>query len=115
MGGNFYEAGGSTRSPDDVLRPPGLWAADGRSGAGGGVAGAIGRTGAAGPVTTSKSPSELGRDMTDLLGWRPPPWRHFGTWLPKTQKPPRVGGVGWVTRMRDPRPPMCTDGNKIGH
>jgi len=52
MGGNFYEAGGSTRPLDGAMRAPGLWAADGRSEAGLGdcVAGAIGRTGAAGPV-----------------------------------------------------------------
>jgi hypothetical protein len=100
MGGNFYEAGGSTRPLDGAMRAPGLWAADGRSGAGGGVAGAIGRTGAAGPVTTSKSPSELGRDMTDLLGWRPPLGDISGRGLPKAQKPPRVGGFGWVTLMR---------------
>jgi len=67
MGGNFYEAGGSAPLLAGAVRPPGLWAADGRSGAEDGAAGAIGLTGAAGPVTTSKSPSELGRDMSDLL------------------------------------------------
>jgi hypothetical protein len=33
----------------------------------GGIAGAIRRIGAGGPVTTSKSPRELGRDIADLL------------------------------------------------
>jgi hypothetical protein len=69
MGGNFYEAGASAWPLTGARPPPALLAADGRCGAEAGfgacVAGAIGRTGAAGPVTTSKSPSELGRDMTD--------------------------------------------------
>src|SRR3954449_9919773 len=45
-------------------------------GGGGGGAGR-GGAGAAGPVTTSKSASELGRDMTDLLCWRPLPLTTF--------------------------------------
>src|SRR3954453_16677410 len=104
MGGNFYDGGGSAWPPDGAMRAPGLWAADGRSGAEAGlgdcVAGAIGRTGAAGPATTSKSPSESGRDMTDLLGWRPPPWRHFGTWLTENTKAASGGRLRVGTRMR---------------
>src|SRR3954452_13150398 len=32
----------------------------------------------------------------------------------ETRKPPRLGGFGWMTRMRAPRRPISTGGNKIG-
>src|ERR1700682_4554518 len=85
----------------------------------------IGRIGAGGPLITSKSPNELSREAGRELSrellrdiWTSyreaaPAWRTFGNRDPETRKPPRWGGFGETTRLRDPRPPACTSGTKI--
>src|ERR1700675_4434286 len=56
---------------------------------GGRLAGGTGRSGAAGPVITSKS-----SDIADLLGWRPLHfWRHSDDEGQETRKPPAGGAA----------------------